>query len=125
MAYFDLVAARRAGGRAAGRQATEAGIDPDRVKFRRTVRIIRRRAADPAFPPDQGERLLAAVMADITSPRNLNPRRRHRSYPRVIRRARHNSYRAKRPGDTGTGYHGPPTIRLVNLSPQPVMINLG
>jgi Insertion element 4 transposase N-terminal len=31
--------------------ATEAGIDPDRVKFRRTARIIRRRAADPAFPP--------------------------------------------------------------------------
>jgi hypothetical protein len=31
--------------------ATSAGIDPDRVKFKRTVRIIRRRAADPAFPP--------------------------------------------------------------------------
>ncbi len=31
--------------------ATEAGIDPDRVKFLRTVRIIRRRAAGPAFPP--------------------------------------------------------------------------
>src|SRR5713226_10351273 len=32
--------------------ATEAGIDPDRVKFQRTVRIARRRAADPAaFPP--------------------------------------------------------------------------
>jgi hypothetical protein len=31
--------------------ATEAGIDPDRVKFLRTVRVIRRRAADPAFPP--------------------------------------------------------------------------
>ena len=32
--------------------ATEADIDPDRVKFMRTVRIIRRRAADPAaFPP--------------------------------------------------------------------------
>ena len=27
------------------------GIDPDRVKFKRTVRIIRRRAAGPAFPP--------------------------------------------------------------------------
>jgi hypothetical protein len=64
-------------------------------------------------------------MADITSPRNLNPRRRHRSYPRVIRRARHNSYRVKRPGDTGTRYHGPPTIRLVNLRPQAAMINLG
>jgi hypothetical protein len=57
-------------------------------------------------------------MADITSPRNLNPRRRHRSYPRVIRRARHNSYRVKRPGDTGTRYHGPPTTRLVNLPSQ-------
>ena len=34
------------------RAATEAGVDPDRVKFKRTVRIVRRRAADPAaFPP--------------------------------------------------------------------------
>jgi hypothetical protein len=32
--------------------ATEAGIDPDRVKFKRTVRVVRRRVADPAaFPP--------------------------------------------------------------------------
>jgi transposase IS4-like protein/DDE family transposase len=31
--------------------ATQAGIDPDRVKFTRTVRIIRRRASDPAFSP--------------------------------------------------------------------------
>jgi hypothetical protein len=31
--------------------ATAAGIDPDRVRFRRTVRVIRRRAGDPAFPP--------------------------------------------------------------------------
>jgi Insertion element 4 transposase N-terminal len=31
--------------------ATNAGIDPDRVKFKRTVRIIRRRAAGPAFSP--------------------------------------------------------------------------
>jgi hypothetical protein len=30
--------------------ATAAGIDPDRVKFTRTVRIIRR-AIGPAFPP--------------------------------------------------------------------------
>jgi hypothetical protein len=34
------------------RAATEADIDPDRVKFTRTVRIIRRRVADPAaFSP--------------------------------------------------------------------------
>jgi hypothetical protein len=31
--------------------ATAAGIDPDRVKFKRTVRIIRRRVADLAFSP--------------------------------------------------------------------------
>jgi hypothetical protein len=64
-------------------------------------------------------------MTDITSLRHLNPARRHRSYPRVVRRARHNSYRVKRPGDTGTRHHGPPVIRLVNLRPQPIMINLG
>jgi hypothetical protein len=34
------------------RAATEADIDPDRVKFKQTVRIIRRRATGPAaFPP--------------------------------------------------------------------------
>jgi len=34
------------------RAATEADIDPDRVKFKQTVRIIRRQAAGPAaFPP--------------------------------------------------------------------------
>jgi hypothetical protein len=31
--------------------ATAAGIDPDRVRFKRTVRILRRRVADPAFFP--------------------------------------------------------------------------
>jgi hypothetical protein len=31
--------------------ATAAGIDPDRVKFKRAVRVIRRRVNDPAFPP--------------------------------------------------------------------------
>ena len=53
-------------------------------------------------------------MADITSPRNLNPARRNRSYPRVIKRARHNSYRVKRPGDTGTRHPGPATVLLAN-----------
>jgi len=31
--------------------ATEADVDPDRVKFKRTVRLVRRRVADPAFSP--------------------------------------------------------------------------
>jgi hypothetical protein len=53
-------------------------------------------------------------MADITRPHNLNPRRRDRSYPRVVKRARHNSYRVKKPDDTGKRHDGPATIRLAN-----------
>ena len=101
------------------RAATEADIDPDRVKFKQTVRIIRRQAAGPAaFPPEHQERALAAVMAGITRKKNLNPRRRNRTYPRVVKRARHNSYRVKRPADRGTRHSGPATIRLVNLRPR-------
>ncbi len=53
-------------------------------------------------------------MTSITRNKNLNPRRRHRTYPRVVKRARHNSYRVKKPGDTGIRHHGPATIRLAN-----------
>jgi len=56
-------------------------------------------------------------MADITSPRNLT-QRRERTYPRVVKRGRHNAYRVKKPGDHGTRHHAPPTITLVNL-PKP------
>ena len=55
-------------------------------------------------------------MADITRATNLNPVRRDRTYPRVVKRARRNSYRVKKPGDHGTRHHGPATIKLVNLS---------
>ena len=41
-------------------------------------------------------------MAGITANKNLNPPRRHRTYPRAIKRARHNAYRIKRPADHGT-----------------------
>jgi hypothetical protein len=95
------------------RAATEADIDPDRIKFKRTVRILRRRATDPAaFSPQHQQRTLTALIADITAKRNLNP---HRTYPRVIKRGRHNSYRIKKPGDTGTRHNGPPTIQLANI----------
>jgi hypothetical protein len=53
-------------------------------------------------------------MADITRKKHLNPWRRHRTYPRAVKRARHNSYRVKKPGDHGTRHNGPATIRLVN-----------
>ena len=57
---------------------------------------------------------MAAVMADITSPRHLSPARRNRSYPRVVKRARHNSYRVKRAGDTGIRHPGPADVLLAN-----------
>jgi hypothetical protein len=98
------------------RAATEAGTGPDRVKFKRTVRIVRRRAPTRRpSPPEQQERILATVMADITRTKHLNPRRRHRTYPRVIKRARHNSCRVKRPGDHGTRHSSPATIKLASL----------
>jgi hypothetical protein len=34
---------------------------------------------------------------------------------RVVKRARHNSYRVKKPGDHGTRHDGQATIKLVNL----------
>jgi hypothetical protein len=56
------------------------------------------------------------VIANITAKRNLNPHRPDRTYPRVVKRGRHNSYRVKRPNDIGTRHSGPPTIKLANLS---------
>ena len=52
-------------------------------------------------------------MAGITGPRDLN-QRRERTYPRVVKRGRHNSYRIKKPTDHGTRHHAPPTIQLAN-----------
>jgi hypothetical protein len=52
------------------------------------------------------------IKADITRKKHLNPQRRHRTYPRVIKRPRHNAYRVKKPADHGTRHHGPPAIKL-------------
>jgi hypothetical protein len=65
------------------------------------------------FPPDQRQRVLERVMAGITDPKHLN-KRRERSYPRVVKRARHNHYPVKKPGQHGTRHDAPPTIRFAN-----------
>jgi hypothetical protein len=52
-------------------------------------------------------------MAAITDPRHLNVRR-ERTYPRSVKRARHNSYPVKKPGQHGTRHDAPATIKLVN-----------
>jgi len=38
--------------------------------------------------------------------------RRNRTYPRVVKRARHNHYPVKQDTDIGTRHDGPPTIHL-------------
>jgi hypothetical protein len=52
-------------------------------------------------------------MAGITDPKHLN-KRRERSYPRVVKRARHNHYPVKKPGQHGTRHDAPPAIKLGN-----------
>jgi hypothetical protein len=52
-------------------------------------------------------------MADITHPQQLN-KRRERSYPRVVKRARHNHYPVRKPGQHGTRHDAPPAIKLSN-----------
>jgi len=65
------------------------------------------------FPPDQQERALERAIAEITSPHHLNTRR-ERTYPRAVKRARHNSYPVRKPGQHGTRHETPATIQLVN-----------
>jgi hypothetical protein len=62
-------------------------------------------------------------MAEITAPRNLTPRRRWRSYPRVVKRVRHNFYRAKQPTDIGVHHKTPPTVRLASITRSGILIN--
>ena len=75
-------------------------------------------------------------MTGITAKRHLNPVRKDRTYPRVVKRARHNSYRVKRRTDHGTPPRPPRdhqtrqratagTRRVtVHPEPSPPMINL-
>ena len=67
--------------------------------------------------------MITQVMADITQRRNLNPKRRDRSYPRVVKRARHNHYRVKTSTDIGTRHNGPPTIRIAKITRPTTLIN--
>ena len=93
----------------------EADIDPNRVKFKRTFRTTRRRAADIAvFPPDQQERIRMKIISDVTTKKSLNTKRRHRTYPQVVNGPPHLHW-VKRPGDTGTRHIRSATIKLVNL----------
>ena len=57
------------------------------------------------------------VLAEITA--KINPVRRERSYPRAVKRTRHNSYRVKKPGEPASIRHrSPATINIHQLTPR-------
>jgi hypothetical protein len=100
-------------------QAAEAAdLDPDRISFTHTLRIVRRTATGTAaFPPQRWTEIQPDVLTTIT--RKLNPLRRDRTSPRAVKRARHNNYRVKKPGEPASTRHaGPATIRFHTLNPR-------
>ncbi len=101
----------------ATRAAEATDIDPDRVSFTRVLRIVRRTATGTAdFPPEDWNHALPHILADIT--RKINPERRDRTSPRAVKRARHNNYRVKQPGETTVHHRGPPTIKIHTINPR-------
>jgi hypothetical protein len=65
------------------------------------------------FPPEHLSAITAKAIAEILQ--HLNPPRRQRTCPRVVKRARHNSYRVKHPGDVSVNHAHPPTIKIDGL----------
>jgi hypothetical protein len=69
------------------------------------------------FPPRDWHDALPKHLGDIAG--LLIPDRRERECPRAVKRARHNNYRVKKPGEPARIRHdAPPTIRLHSLNPR-------
>jgi hypothetical protein len=76
------------------RAADQTELDPDRLSFLRAVRITRCQITDQATcPPDRHNTARQVATTELLH--HPNPQRRHRSYPRAVKRARHNSYRVQ------------------------------
>lgn len=65
--------------------AHQAQLDPDRISRKNTVRVIRSRVWKPeSFPLTPSDDYYRVLLAEVTS--EINPQRRDRSYPRVVKR---------------------------------------
>jgi hypothetical protein len=95
-----------------------ADLDPDRISFTKALRLIRRTATGTAdIPPTDWTDQLPKHLADIAV--LLIPPRRERTSPRAVKRARHNNYRVKKPGEpASTRHHAPAIIRIHTLQPR-------
>ncbi|MFB7615103.1 hypothetical protein [Kitasatospora sp. NPDC056181] len=92
-------------------QVAKSGAKPDPAGAH-VVRVIKYDV--PARDGGELVRLITTVevktdvLVTLATRRNRKPARHHRPCPRVVRRARHNSYRVTRPSDTGTRHPGHP-----------------
>ncbi|HKS50700.1 MAG TPA: hypothetical protein VJS67_02390, partial [Pseudonocardiaceae bacterium] len=66
-----------------------------------------------AFPPKTLAAALTETTHEITE--RPNPPRRHRTYPRVVKRYRAHHHCLKRATDHGQLHDGPPKIRLYKI----------
>ncbi len=67
--------------------ALAVDVDPDRLSFTRSLRVVRRQVTttgQAAFPPEPPARTLARVTGEIAE--DLLPTRRLRAFPRVVKR---------------------------------------
>jgi hypothetical protein len=91
--------------------AHDADIDPDRLSFMRSLQVVRREADGSAgFPPHDPGNASQRVIDEIQ--RFPLSKRRHRSYPRVIKRYSPCYRPIKRPHHQQTRYGHPATIRI-------------
>jgi len=78
-----------------------------------TARSAARSPTKRVFPPDKLATALTETTHEITE--RLNPPRRHRTYPRVIKRYRAHSHRIKRATDHGQRHNSPPKIHIFKV----------
>ena len=89
-------------------------LDPLRMSFIRTLRIVRRHVTGQAgFPPNRLATCLRHALAEILA--RPNPPRRLRSYPRVTKRASGSKFPRKRLDHNNVRHRAPPDIRLTRL----------
>lgn len=82
---YGLLLAHRAVRTLMCRAAQGAQLDPDRLSFTHSVRVLRRKLArPPAFPPQQSARWLSSILLEILRERSVS--RRGRRIPRGLKR---------------------------------------
>ncbi len=91
--------------------ADDLGEDVDRISFIRSIRVIRRQVLNQAgFSPSPPEAGNPGTLDEIKQ-KLLGPRR-HRSYPRVVKRTQVGDKLLKRAHHRETRYSGPPQVTV-------------